>query len=141
MNNQFAYLALGCFWGPDEFFSGLTGVVSTEVGYAGGTTNDPTYYSLGDHAETIKIEFDPQIISYEEILKHFFAQHDPTVHEIARYRSIILYKNNEQKETAERLKAETEKKLGRPIATEIKIFGKFYPAEEYHQKYFEKMKH
>ena len=135
-----AYLALGCFWGPDEHFSGLRGVVETQVGYSGGEEDNPVYEKLGGHAETIEVEFDPKKISFEEILEHFFAEHNPEIREISRYRSAIFYIGKDQRCEAEKAKAVFEKKIGRSVSTSIEPFGKFFRAEEYHQKYFEKMK-
>ncbi len=137
---QTATFALGCFWGPDDYFSKLKGVIKTRVGYAGGTKKNPSYYNLGDHTETIEITFDPKIISFEELLKHFWKEHDPTEQQVTQYKSAIFYQNEEQKKLAEKSKKEMEKKLGRKIVTEIKKAGTFYQAEEYHQKYLQKGK-
>lgn len=137
---QTATFALGCFWGPDDHFSKLKGVSKTRVGYAGGKKKNPSYHNLGDHTETVEITFDPKIISFEELLKHFWKQHDPTVQEVTQYKSVIFYQNEEQKKLAEKSKQEAEKKLGRKIVTEIIKAGTFYQAEEYHQKYLQKGK-
>jgi methionine-S-sulfoxide reductase len=134
---QKAYLALGCFWGPDEFFSKLKGVKKTLVGYSGGKKVDPTYHDLGDHSETIEIEFNPDEITYEEILEHFFKQHDPRSLKTTQYRSAIFFLDDQQKKAAEEAKKKMEESLGQ-IKTAIEPFGKFYPAEEYHQKYLDK---
>jgi methionine-S-sulfoxide reductase len=136
---QKAYLALGCFWGSDEFFSQLPGVIATRVGYSGGKKENPTYHNLGDQSETIEIEFDPKIITYTEILKNFFSQHDPKAQEKTQYLSAIFYLNSEQKKEAETAKEDAEKALGK-ITTVVEPFGKFYLAEEYHQKYFQKLR-
>jgi methionine-S-sulfoxide reductase len=136
---QIATFALGCFWGPDDYFSKLKGVIKTRVGYAGGTKKNPSYHNLGDHTETVEITFDPKIISFEELLKHFWQQHDPTLQEVTQYKSVIFYQDEEQKKIAEKSKQEAEKKLGK-VATEIKKAGTFYEAEEYHQKYLQKGK-
>ena len=137
---QTATFALGCFWGPDDYFSKLKGVMKTRVGYAGGTTKNPTYHNLGDYTETVEIIFDPKVISFEELLKHFWKQHDPTVKEVAQYQSIIFYHTLKQKKSAEKSKKEIGETLGKKIVTEIKKAGTFYEAEEYHQKYLQKGK-
>ena len=137
---QTATFALGCFWGPDVYFSKLKGVIKTRVGYAGGTTKNPNYHNLGDHTETVEIAFDPEVISFEELLQQFWKQHDPSIKEVTQYKSIIFYHNQRQKKTAEMSKKEMEKNLGKKIFTEIKKAGTFYEAEEYHQKYLQKGK-
>lgn len=137
---QKATFALGCFWGPDDYFSKLKGAVKTRVGYAGGTTKNPDYHHLGDHTETVEITFDPKIISFEELLKHFWKEHDPTVKEVIQYQSVIFYHNREQKKAAEKSREEMQKNLSREIVTEIGKAGTFYEAEEYHQKYLQKGK-
>ncbi len=136
---QKAYLAMGCFWGPDEFFSKLPGVLNVRVGYGGGKKENPTYNNLGDNSEMVEIEFNPEKITYGEILDDFFSQHDPSRNEETRYRSAIFYLDEDQKKIAEIKKKEKEKEFGK-IATAIEPFGKFYPAEEYHQKYLQKLK-
>jgi peptide-methionine (S)-S-oxide reductase len=107
------------------------------VGYAGGVTKNPTYHNLGDHSETIQIEFDPEIISYEELLKVFWQNHDPFSRPWSRqYRSAIIYHNEVQKSLAmESLKREQSRK-GAAIYTEILPASRFYSAEDYHQKYY-----
>ena len=137
---QTATFALGCFWGPEDYFSKLKGVAKTVVGYAGGTKKNPSYYDLGDHTETIEITFDPKIISFEELLNHFWKEHDPTEQHVTQYKSAIFYQNKEQFVLAEKSKKEIEKKLGREVATDIEKAAIFYPAEEYHQKYLQKGK-
>ncbi len=132
---QKAIFALGCFWGPDVYFSKLKGVLKTRVGYTGGTKKNPSYYDLGNHTEAIEITFDPKIISFEELLKHFWKQHDPTEVHTTQYKSAIFYLTKEQFTLAEKSKKEMEKKLKREIVTDIEKAGTFYEAEEYHQKY------
>lgn len=145
-----AVFGLGCFWSPELRFSKLPGVVSTDVGYAGGSVQNPTYEQVctgrTGHAEVVQVTFDPSKVSYAELVEIFFASHDPT--QVNRqgpdvgpqYRSVIFYANEAQKGIAEGAKA----KLGasgaykRPIATEIKPGGEFYKAEEYHQDYLKK---
>jgi len=136
-----ATFAMGCFWGPDDFFSQLLGVLGTVVGYAGGTKKNPIYTNLGDHSETIEINFDPSVISYKELLKHFWEEHDPTVPQKTQYKSIIFYHNERQRREAQASRRQEEQKRSKKIATEIRPAGIFYKAEEYHQKYFQKQKH
>jgi peptide methionine sulfoxide reductase msrA/msrB len=145
-----AILAGGCFWGMEEIIRKIPGVLKTTVGYTGGTTPDPTYEEvctgITGHAESVEVVFDPDRLSYEALLGYFFRMHDPTTlnrqhHDIGtQYRSAIFYTSEAQKQTAERVKAklEAEKKFDRPITTEITKASKFYPAEEYHQKYLVK---
>jgi peptide-methionine (S)-S-oxide reductase len=132
-----ATFALGCFWAPDSLFGSLDGVVRTRVGYAGGTTESPTYYNLGDHTETIQIDYDPTQISYEQLLEIYWDSHNPTVRPWSRqYMSIVFYHNNEQRELAMETKQSEEDSLGRQVYTEIIPFTEFYLAEDYHQKYY-----
>jgi len=145
-----AILAGGCFWGMEELFRKLNGVVSTEVGYAGGTIPNPDYKlissGLTGHAESIEITFDSQKISYEKILKFFFTIHDPTTIDRqendvgSQYRSEIFYLNDEQKKVAESVIAQGNKSgvFKSPIVTKISKAGTFWPAENYHQKYLQK---
>ena len=145
-----ATLAGGCFWGVEELIRRLPGVVDTEVGYTGGTLENPVYEKVkkGDtgHAESIQISFDPSRISYEQILEYFFRLHDPTTpnrqgNDIGtQYRSAVFYHSEEQKKAAEKVKAAVDKsgKWKRPVATQIVPASKFYPAEGYHQDYLQK---
>jgi methionine-S-sulfoxide reductase len=149
-NRETATLAGGCFWGVEELIRQLPGVVDTVVGYTGGSLGDPTYNHVkkGDtgHAEAVKIVFDPTAISYEEILRFFFRMHDPTqlnrqMNDIGtQYRSAIFFHSEEQKATAERVRAEVDAsgKWPRPIATQIVPATAWYDAEEYHQDYLKK---
>ena len=144
-----AVLGGGCFWCTEAFFSRLKGVLKVTPGYAGGNVDKPTYQQVCDgttgHAEVNKIEFDPSVISYTDLLKVFFHVHDPTTLNRQgndygeQYRSIILYTDDEQKASAERfvreLKSNAEFK--RPVVTEIKRLTAFYRAEDYHQGYYE----
>ncbi|MFW6238377.1 MAG: peptide-methionine (R)-S-oxide reductase MsrB [Halanaerobiales bacterium] len=130
-----AYLALGCFWGPDAVFGGCEGVYYTAVGYAGGKKEAPTYNDLGNHTETVRIDYDPEITSLRELLDTFAASHSLTSKvPSTQYQSIIFYTDAEQKKIAERFlqKKQEEKE----IQTEIRGLNKFYLAEDYHQKYF-----
>jgi len=149
-NQETIILAGGCFWGVEELFSNFAGVYATEVGYAGGDTDQPTYQSvssgLTNHAESVKISFDNKKTSLEKILKFFFAIHDPTQlnrqqNDIGtQYRSAIFYQNNEQKIIALDLinKINNLKVFDKKIATEVVEFKNFYPAEKYHQNYLQK---
>jgi methionine-S-sulfoxide reductase len=145
-----AILSGGCFWGMEELLRSLKGVVSTEVGYIGGSIPNPTYelVSTGatNYAEAVEIIFDPQKISYEKILKFFFTIHDPTQvnrqeNDIgSQYRSAIFYLNDEQKKIAENVikKANASGVFKKPVVTLIEKAGAFYKAENYHQDYLQK---
>jgi len=143
-----AVFAAGCFWGVEAIFRDLDGVVDTTVGYTGGKTENPTYkevcYKDTGHAEAIEITYDPAKISYEELLAYFWRLHDPTTVNRqgpdigTQYRSAVFYYSDGQKQAAEKVKDEAQKKWKKPIVTEITEGGKFYPAEGYHQDYFEK---
>jgi peptide-methionine (S)-S-oxide reductase len=112
-------------------------VIRTRVGYAGGDSVNPTYHDLDGHSETIQVEYDPTRISYEELLGVFWDSHNPTTPSLSRqYMSIIFYHNEEQRALAVESKQLQEQKLGRSVATEIVPFSGFYPAEDYHQKYY-----
>ncbi|MBN1161628.1 MAG: peptide-methionine (S)-S-oxide reductase [Dehalococcoidales bacterium] len=112
-------------------------MIRTRVGYAGGTTSNPGYYTLGDHSETVQIDFDPTIITYEELLEIFWNAHNPTAQPRSRqYMSIIFYHNEDQKSVALASKQRQETKLGQEILTEVIPFSEFYLAEDYHQKYY-----
>jgi peptide-methionine (S)-S-oxide reductase len=149
MKTETAMFGMGCFWSPELLYSKVKGVIKTRVGFAGGKDSKKVSYlkvciGLTGHAEVIKIWFDPEVISYKKILDIFWEHHDPTQGNRQgpdignQYRSIILYNSNEQKELAEKSKDKFQKKLGKEITTEIIKAGKFYEAEEYHQKYLEK---
>ena len=148
--HETAILAGGCFWGMEEIIRKIPGVTKTTVGYSGGTTTNPTYEEVSTggtgHAESIQVEFDSTRLSYEELLNYFFRMHDPTTlnrqhNDIGtQYRSAIFYTSESQKKTAQAVKVRWDKsgKFTRPITTEITAAGKFYSAEEYHQKYLVK---
>jgi peptide methionine sulfoxide reductase msrA/msrB len=136
ISTETAIFALGCFWGPDASFGALEGVVRTRVGYAGGTTENPSYKIIGDHTETIEIDYDPNIISYQELVEIFFDSHNPYTNSYSRqYASILFYHNQEQKDTALNIKDKLESKTARTIKTQIREYEKFYLAEDYHQKF------
>jgi peptide-methionine (S)-S-oxide reductase len=137
----------GCFWCLDAVFRRVRGVRAVEVGYAGGNVENPTYEQVctgvTGHAEVLKVDFDENVISYDELLDIFFEVHDPTQlnrqgNDIGtQYRSIILYLNENQKEKALK-KIKELKEKGINVVTEVKKLDKFYKAEEYHQNYFAK---
>lgn len=145
-----ATLAGGCFWGVEELIREIPGVLSTRVGYTGGTTENPIYEEVKTgrtgHAESIEVKFDPSKLSFEDLLKSFFRLHDPTTKNRqgndvgTQYRSAIFYHSTEQKQIAEKVKAEVERsgKWKRPIETEIVPAKTFYSAEEFHQNYLRK---
>ena len=143
-----ATLGAGCFWCVEAVFDDLRGVTDVVSGYSGGHTENPTYREVCSettgHAEVAQIEFDPQELSFADLLRVFFAVHDPTTlnrqgNDIgSSYRSAIFYHSDEQKRVAEEIiKEVTEAEIyDRPIVTEVTAFDKFYPAEDYHQEYF-----
>ncbi|HBA85836.1 MAG TPA: peptide-methionine (S)-S-oxide reductase [Verrucomicrobia bacterium] len=145
-----AYFAAGCFWGVEETFRQVTGVVDTAVGYMGGSTADPTYKQVCSdrtgHAEAVEVVFDPSKLAYARLLDLFWSLHDPTLVNRqgpdvgSQYRSAIFYTTPDQEAEALASKERLEKsgKYRRPIATEIKPAPTFYRAEEYHQRYLEK---
>ena len=148
--SETAVLAGGCYWGVEELLRKIPGVLSTEVGYTGGKIDSPVYNIVktgtSGHAEAVKIDFDPQKISYEKILEHFFKLHDPTTknqqgNDIGtQYRSAIFYLNESQKETAQ-VMIERVNRSGawkKPVVTEVVSYQKFYPAEDDHQDYLVK---
>jgi peptide-methionine (S)-S-oxide reductase len=138
----------GCFWCLDAQFKLVNGVRSVISGYAGGITKNPTYEEVCSettgHAEVIQVQFDPAVVSYEDLLRKFFRAHDPTTLDRqgadvgTSYRSIILYENDSQKAIAEKVKADAQKDWADPIVTEIAPLKAFYKAEDYHQDYFAK---
>ena len=144
-----ATFANGCFWCTEAIFEELNGVISATSGYTGGNTKNPTYKEIGTgetgHAECLQIVYDPAKITFDELLEVFWETHDPTTLNRqgadvgTQYRSAIFYHNAEQKEKAEKYKAELNKSgaFERPIVTEITAYSKFYTAEDYHQQYYE----
>ena len=145
-NRQIATFAAGCFWGVEYRFAQVKGVVSTSVGYTGGHLKNPDYENVCSdetgHAEAVQVEYDPKQISYEKLLDIFWNLHDPTQYNRqgpdtgSQYRSAIFYHNEEQKKSAIESKNRIQKKCDKPIVTEIVPSHHFYPAEEYHQKYW-----
>ncbi len=138
----------GCFWCTEALLNTLAGVYRATPGYAGGHTQDPTYRQVCNggtgHAEVVEVEYDPEVISLEDLLEVFFATHDPTslnrqgADVGTQYRSIILYDSLQQRERVEKIIARLAKDYDRPIVTEVKELERFYPAEDYHQRYYEK---
>lgn len=147
-NIQKASFAAGCFWGVEEAFRCLNGVISTTVGYMGGKFEKPTYEDVctggTGHAETVEVVYDSSIISYNELLAVFWNKHDPTTPDRqgpdigSQYRSVIFYHNDEQKRLALASKEKVQKQFTRDIVTQIVPAATFYKAEDYHQQYLAK---
>ena len=145
---EIAILGLGCFWGPEIKFSKLEGVIKTEVGYCGGNSKETNYKEVctgnTNHAEVVKLDFDPKIISYEKILEFFFDIHDPTTLNSqgpdfgTQYRSEIFYLNDNQKEIAKKVLNKIDQNLSGKVVTNISLVKNYCSAEEYHQRYLEK---
>ena len=143
-----ATFGAGCFWGVEAAFRQLPGVSQTRVGYAGGHTDDPTYEDVctdrTGHAEAVEVTFDPDQVSYEQLLDVFWGKHDPTQLDRqgwdvgTQYRSAIFVHGPEQQAQAERSKAEQQERHDGRVVTEIVPAGRFYEAEDYHQQYLEK---
>ena len=149
-HSEVATLGGGCFWCFEPVFEALNGVRTVAVGYAGGELAEPTYRQVGSgttgHAEVIQIEFDPQVISYREILEVFFSMHDPTTPNRqgadfgTQYRSLVLYHNPEQQQTAESFLRELQAEgiWNSPLVTQVEPYRAFYLGEDYQQDYYEK---
>ena len=145
---EIAVLALGCFWGPEKKYGQLDGIYRTEVGYCGGNSPNTNYREVctgtTNHAEAVKLEFDPKVIKYEQIIKKFFEFHDPTTLNYqgpdfgTQYRSEIFYLNDEQKNIAQKVIDDVNKKLSGKVVTKLSELKNYCTAEEYHQKYLEK---
>ena len=143
-----AIFGAGCFWGVEETFSKIEGVTATRVGYSGGHSDHPTYKMVctgsTEHAEVVEVVFDPSIVSYEKLLDVFWEIHDPTTlnrqgpDRGSQYRSLIMFHNEAQHLAAKKSKELQQQTLARDIVTFIIPAAIFYPAEEYHQKYFRK---
>jgi len=148
MKTQTAIFAAGCFWGVQYYFDQVPGVVKTEVGYIGGHTQNPSYWDVASHktghAEAVKITFDSSKVNYDTLLMHFFRMHDPT--QLNRqgpdvgdeYRSAIFYTDETQKSAAQKMIDMHNKYKEGKVVTKLESAGKFYPAEEEHQKFTEK---
>ena len=143
-----ATFAAGCFWGVEEAFRTLPGVISTAVGYEGGAFKNPSYEDVctdrTGHAEVVEVDYDPQKVSYDTLLDTFWANHDPTTRNRqgpdigTQYRSAIFYQTPEQEAAARASLARAQTRFRRPIVTEIVPVAEFYRAEEYHQQYLAK---
>ncbi|HEY0010667.1 MAG TPA: peptide-methionine (S)-S-oxide reductase MsrA [Candidatus Paceibacterota bacterium] len=143
-----AYFAAGCFWGVEHAFRQVPGVIETVSGYMNGKTEHPTYRDVCSgttgHAEAVEVTYDPEAVTYEALVRKFFTLHDPT--QLNRqgpdvgtqYRSGIFYGTDEEREVSESVKKELSSAYPQPIASEVTQAATFYPAEEYHQRYFEK---
>lgn len=150
MKSEEAIFGAGCFWGVQDYFDQVPGVLETEVGYIGGHVDHPTYEQVCSHttghAEATRVVYDPQKVTYETLLKQFFHMHDPT--QLNRqgpdvgdnYRSAVFYLNDGQKKAAQQMikQLNDSKAYKNPVVTTIEKAGKFWPAEEYHQKYVQK---
>ena len=145
---EIAVLALGCFWGPEKKYGQLDGIYRTEVGYCGGNSPKTNYKEVctgtTNHAEAVKLEFDPKVISFEKIIRKFFEFHDPTTLNSqgpdfgTQYRSEIFYLNDEQKIIAQKIIDEENIKLSGRVVTKLSELKNYCTAEEYHQKYLDK---
>ena len=145
---EIAVLALGCFWGPEKKYGQLDGIYRTEVGYCGGNSPNTNYREVctgtTNHAEAVKLEFDPKVITYEQIIKKFFEFHDPTTLNSqgpdfgTQYRSEIFYLNDEQKIIAQKIIDDVNTKLSGKVVTKLSELKNYCTAEEYHQKYLGK---
>ncbi|MDG0792978.1 peptide-methionine (S)-S-oxide reductase MsrA [Cohnella ginsengisoli] len=137
--NQTITLGMGCFWSPEALFGSLPGVEETRVGYAGGTTGQPTYREMGEHSETVEIVYDAELISIDRLLETFWDHHNPVNingYKGRQYQSLLLYRDERQAEAFNRMKKRMEAAKGYPLETEIVPFKAFYAAEPRHQKYY-----
>jgi peptide-methionine (S)-S-oxide reductase len=151
MITQTATFGAGCFWGVEWVYQQVPGVQSVVSGYSGGHVEHPSYREVCSdrtgHAEVVQVTFDPDVVSYDQLLEVFWAMHDPTQMNRqgpdvgAQYRSMIFTHTPEQRATAERSRTQAQTRFDRPIATEIADFTAFYPAEDYHQRYYERNGH
>jgi len=149
--HKLAVFGAGCFWGVESAFRAVEGVVDVAVGYAGGTVPKPNYRTVcggkTGHAEVVQVEYDPVRISFEQLLEVFWQIHDPTTLNRqgpdvgTQYRSIVFYSDENERKAAEESKRRLDEsgKLGRPVVTQIVPAAEFYRAEEYHQRYYERM--
>ncbi|MFL5821522.1 MAG: peptide-methionine (S)-S-oxide reductase MsrA [Solirubrobacteraceae bacterium] len=148
MASEKATFGAGCFWQVEAEFRNTPGVTATQAGYAGGATDEPTYEDVCSdrtgHAEVVEVEFDPERVSYEQLLESFWSLHDPTQLNRqgpdvgSQYRSAIFFHSPEQEQAAVASREHAQARFRRPIVTEITPAGPFHPAEEYHQRYLEK---
>ncbi len=148
MNTELAMFGAGCFWSPEYYFAQIPGVKKVTSGYSGGHTLNPTYRDVcrGDtgHAEVVKVEFDPETVTYEQLLDVFWSIHDPTQKDRqgpdrgTEYRTAVFYCNENQHVLAVKSMAEEQVTVDRPIVTEIVPASTFYPAESFHERYIER---
>ncbi len=151
MSLQDATFGAGCFWGVEWVFRQVPGVVEAISGYSGGLVDNPTYREVCSgttgHAEVVQVTYDDEKVSYDQLLEVFWAMHDPTQvngqgpDHGYQYRSVIFAHSGEQRAAAESSRDRAQSRLARPIATEIEPYAKFYPAEDYHQRYYESNGH
>ena len=144
-----ATFGAGCFWGVESKFGKVDGVVDIEVGYMGGTMENPTYRDVctgrTGHAEVVQVTYDPDRVTYDDLLEVFWSIHDPTTENRqgpdvgTQYRSVIFYHDEDQRERSERSKKGVQKRFRKRVVTAIEPASTFWRAEEYHQRYFEKM--
>ena len=149
--HELATFGAGCFWGVEWVFRQVPGVIEVVSGYSGGSVEDPGYRLVctgtTGHAEVVQVEFDPSIVSYDQLLEVFWAMHDPTQQDRqgpdvgSQYRSAIFTHSPEQHSAAETSRDGAQAGFGRPIATEIAEIGAFFAAEDYHQRYYEQTGH
>jgi peptide-methionine (S)-S-oxide reductase len=149
--HKLAVFGAGCFWGVESAFRAVEGVIDVAVGYAGGTVPKPNYRTVCSgktgHAEVVQVEYDPARVSFEQLLEVFWQIHDPTTLNRqgpdfgTQYRSIVFYSDEHERKVAEESKRRLDEsgKLGRPVVTQIVPAAEFYRAEEYHQRYYERM--
>lgn len=131
-------LGMGCYWSPEALFGAMPGVIKTRVGFAGGTSHEPTYRNMGDHTETVELIVDPALVSYDTLLETFWNNHNPyniNGYKDRQYQSLLLYRDEEQEEAFRRIKNRMERDKG-ILDTELAPFQAFYPAETRHQKYY-----
>lgn len=150
MGTEIATFAAGCFWHIEEVFDKTPGVISIRVGYIGGKKPNPTYANvcsgITGHVEAVEVAFNPAKVSYEKLLGVFWNIHDPTTKDRqgpdvgSQYNSVIFYHSEKQRKAAAESKAERQRSIERKIVTKIKKVSKFWPAEEYHQKYYKKQR-
>jgi peptide-methionine (S)-S-oxide reductase len=149
--NKFAVFGAGCFWGVESSFRAVEGVVDVAVGYAGGDLAKPSYRQVctgkTGHAEVVQVEYDPARVTFAQLVEVFWQIHDPTTLNRqgpdfgTQYRSVIFYSDEDQRKAAEESKRRLDEsgQLGRPVVTQIVPAAEFYRAEEYHQRYYERM--
>jgi peptide-methionine (S)-S-oxide reductase len=151
MTTETATFGAGCFWGVEWVYNRVPGVQTVVSGYSGGTVERPSYRDVctgtTGHAEVVQLTFDPEVVTYDQLLEVFWAMHDPTQMNRqgpdigTQYRSVIFTHSPEQRAAAERSRSEAQTRFNRPIATEIADFTAFFPAEDYHQDYYDRNGH